>query len=294
MARFQSALISRIYGLFPGKWHVIVFCYTDIDKCTTNFHSCDVNAICQNTVGSYSCICKAGYIGDGKKCNATRGWYSHDPAFSCKDIRDLGSSKGDGEYWIDLGQKGNPLKVYCDMTTDSGGWLLVANVVAKSPTLRQFSVKTTYRGISSKQMFLHTDAMKELRSLISFTQLRFHCNKQRGRTIHVITATNSKGEAAVKYFSGQTDVQPASCGSFIRMKDDNSRLSTVCAQWGWEKGVYHVGKWGHGVKGDRLNNHPAFVKSSYHYYLMPGGSRWECDDYIAGVSTGDFWKAFVR
>ena len=51
---------------------------------------------------------------------ATRGWYSHDPAFSCKDIRDLGSSKGDGEYWIDLGQKGNPLKVYCDMTTDSG------------------------------------------------------------------------------------------------------------------------------------------------------------------------------
>lgn len=77
MAKFQSALISRIYGLFPGKWRVIIFCYTDIDECTTNFHSCDVNAICQNTVGSYSCICKAGYIGDGKKCNGNYRLFVH-------------------------------------------------------------------------------------------------------------------------------------------------------------------------------------------------------------------------
>ena len=51
---------------------------------------------------------------------ATRGWHSNDPAQSCKDIRDFGSSKGDGEYWIDPGQSKKPLKVYCDMTTDGG------------------------------------------------------------------------------------------------------------------------------------------------------------------------------
>ena len=50
----------------------------------------------------------------------TRGWHSNDPAQSCKDIRDFGSSKGDGEYWIDPGQSKKPLKVYCDMTTDGG------------------------------------------------------------------------------------------------------------------------------------------------------------------------------
>ena len=77
MAKFQSALISWIYGLFPGKWRVIIFCYTDIDECTTNVHSCDVNAICQNTVGSYSCICKAGYTGDGKKCNGNYRLFVH-------------------------------------------------------------------------------------------------------------------------------------------------------------------------------------------------------------------------
>ena len=51
---------------------------------------------------------------------ATLGWYSHDPAQSCKDIQESGFSKGDGEYWIDPGRSGNPLRVYCDMTTDRG------------------------------------------------------------------------------------------------------------------------------------------------------------------------------
>ena len=51
---------------------------------------------------------------------ATLGWYSYNPAQSCKDIRDFGFSKGDGEYWIDPGRSGNPLKVYCDMTTYGG------------------------------------------------------------------------------------------------------------------------------------------------------------------------------
>ena len=51
---------------------------------------------------------------------ATRGWNSKQPAYSCKDIRESGDSKGDGKYWIDPAQSGNPLKVYCDMTTDGG------------------------------------------------------------------------------------------------------------------------------------------------------------------------------
>ena len=55
-----------------------------------------------------------------------KGWNSHHPGHSCKDIRDSGDSKGDGEYWIDPEKGGNPLKVFCDMTTD-GGKLRMAN-----------------------------------------------------------------------------------------------------------------------------------------------------------------------
>ena len=40
-----------------------------MDECATNSDNCDVNAACQNSVGSYSCTCKSGYTGDRKICN---------------------------------------------------------------------------------------------------------------------------------------------------------------------------------------------------------------------------------
>ena len=57
-----------------------------------------------------------------KKCfvAAIKGLNSNQPGHSCKDILDSGTSRGDGEYWIDPGKIGNPFKVYCDMTTDGG------------------------------------------------------------------------------------------------------------------------------------------------------------------------------
>ena len=41
----------------------------DLDKCSANSYSCDVNAVCSNTPGSYTCACKAGYSGDGGTCS---------------------------------------------------------------------------------------------------------------------------------------------------------------------------------------------------------------------------------
>ena len=49
-----------------------------------------------------------------------KGWYSYNAAHSCKEIQDSGDSKGDGEYWINPENNGNPFKIYCDMTTDGG------------------------------------------------------------------------------------------------------------------------------------------------------------------------------
>ena len=44
------------------------------DKCTLGTHDCDSNAICKNTVGDFTCTCKAGYKGNGKSgnCIATK------------------------------------------------------------------------------------------------------------------------------------------------------------------------------------------------------------------------------
>jgi hypothetical protein len=41
---------------------------SDINECIAPIPVCDVNAVCSNAVGSYSCACNEGYEGDGKVC----------------------------------------------------------------------------------------------------------------------------------------------------------------------------------------------------------------------------------
>ena len=141
-------------------------------------------------------------------------------------------------------------------------------------------------------MVVKNSAMKELRAHLSFTQLRFHCRKQQvGRTFHVTTAANSSGEAVVQYFSGQTNVLPGSCGSFVKMENDNSKLANDCNQWADKQWSSNS----HGDNGDgRLYHHVAIVYNNYHWLLGTFHNRWECDDFKVGLSPGDFWKVFVR
>ena len=40
----------------------------DINECTEDTHSCDGNASCTNTIGSYNCTCNFGFEGDGLNC----------------------------------------------------------------------------------------------------------------------------------------------------------------------------------------------------------------------------------
>jgi hypothetical protein len=56
--------------------------------------------------------------------NHTKDKYSN---ISCKSILDHGNSTGDGIYLIDPDGPGgeDPFEVYCDMTTDGGGWMAV-------------------------------------------------------------------------------------------------------------------------------------------------------------------------
>jgi len=39
----------------------------DIDECSGS-NNCHAQATCTNTIGSYTCACKAGYSGNGLNC----------------------------------------------------------------------------------------------------------------------------------------------------------------------------------------------------------------------------------
>ena len=51
--------------------------FSDVDECTEGSHKCSVDAVCNNTKGSYKCICKPGYHGDGLTCEGKIFKFSH-------------------------------------------------------------------------------------------------------------------------------------------------------------------------------------------------------------------------
>ena len=50
---------------------IIPTCYflADVDECKIDLAQCGDSASCTNTVGSYICNCKQGYVGIGNVCN---------------------------------------------------------------------------------------------------------------------------------------------------------------------------------------------------------------------------------
>ena len=51
---------------FSFLFNRILLYLTDIDECLSS--PCDPNAVCQNTIGSFTCTCNAGFTGDGLSC----------------------------------------------------------------------------------------------------------------------------------------------------------------------------------------------------------------------------------
>lgn len=56
-------------------WHKILelcaFSLSDLDECSNGTHMCSSSANCMNTLGSYRCLCKEGFSGDGFYCTGS-------------------------------------------------------------------------------------------------------------------------------------------------------------------------------------------------------------------------------
>lgn len=67
------SFISWLF-IWNNLFSLFSFCYcfshgfSDINECTSGANTCDENAECINTVGSFVCQCLTGFSGDGTTC----------------------------------------------------------------------------------------------------------------------------------------------------------------------------------------------------------------------------------
>jgi len=65
----MKQLISRRFLLQKIPQSLIyLMLFLDLDECSSNEHNCSAEAVCVNTVGSYTCRCADGFEGNGTVC----------------------------------------------------------------------------------------------------------------------------------------------------------------------------------------------------------------------------------
>eukprot|EP00124_Ichthyophonus_hoferi_P001618 Ihof_evm4s89 gene=Ihof_evmTU4s89 len=104
-----------------GNWEFSLICAPDVDECTANTHSCDANAECLNTQGSFTCSCKEGYASIGEECKQNKhvvvGTVLND--VNC-DMRPDGDN-GIANITVNAYRTDDPSKVFASVKTDENG-----------------------------------------------------------------------------------------------------------------------------------------------------------------------------
>ena len=198
-------------------------------------------------------------------------------------------SHGDGLYWIDPdGAGGNaPMRVYCDQTTDGGGWQLVLNYFHLGGTDPSNLPLTTSLPIPNAdtlgddgtlEMSSWGHASNSLLNTMAITDIRFYCESTlHPRVIHF----KSSLSGAISYIQTGTGFMSPLASNFTGLTGHSAGLPGAATSY-------------YAHRGDEALIAFPFYISGGDTWSVGRGSRWECDDYAAGPANSTIHKVWVR
>ena len=65
---WRTVQVKTPYRLWCVLGPIPILPFPDVDECDLGSYVCDVNAYCENTIGSYDCVCVEGYVENGTFC----------------------------------------------------------------------------------------------------------------------------------------------------------------------------------------------------------------------------------
>nr|XP_058952918.1 uncharacterized protein LOC131780323 [Pocillopora verrucosa] len=175
-------------------------CENEIDECFSGTHSCNANAECTNTVGSYNCTCRPGYYGNGSSCEAIS---------SCKEIHDSNRFIENKAYFLKVGNQS--ILAYCVLNETSlgpcggGGWTLVMKINGAQQTFQYgsplWSDKTAFNIVGGETGFDEQETKLPTYWETPFSKICLGMKIPGEQTVHFIAVIRSTSLGATKWKS---------------------------------------------------------------------------------------------